>query len=56
MASCGVVPKLGSLMVMVCMVAILSAPPRAKAALTCGDVVRSLTPCISYVLNGGSVP
>ncbi|GKV03042.1 hypothetical protein SLEP1_g15408 [Rubroshorea leprosula] len=29
---------------------------QAQAAVTCGDVVRNLTPCISYVSNGGSIP
>nr|KYP44729.1 Non-specific lipid-transfer protein 3 [Cajanus cajan] len=32
-------------------VAVLS--PKAEAAVTCGQVVSNLTPCVSYVLNGG---
>ncbi|KAH7553959.1 hypothetical protein ACOSP7_029098 [Xanthoceras sorbifolium] len=32
------------------------APKCTKAAITCGQVVNSLTPCINYVANGGAVP
>ncbi|XWS13055.1 hypothetical protein CRYUN_Cryun36dG0004500 [Craigia yunnanensis] len=52
MASSGVL-KLASLM-LVCMV--VSAPMAAKAAVTCGDVVNHLMPCVSYVSNGGPLP
>ncbi|KAI4356143.1 hypothetical protein L6164_000190 [Bauhinia variegata] len=31
-------------------------PPKAEAAVTCGQVVRYLMPCVSYVTNGGNVP
>ena len=30
--------------------------PKAKAAVTCNQVVNSLMPCVSYVMNGGNVP
>lgn len=30
-----------------------SSSNKAEAAVTCGQVVSNLTPCISYVLNGG---
>ncbi|XVF37416.1 hypothetical protein REPUB_Repub20aG0005900 [Reevesia pubescens] len=50
MASFGV-QKLASLMLVVYMV--VSAPEVTKAAVTCGDVVNHLMPCVSYVSNGG---
>ena len=28
--------------------------PKAEAAVTCGQVVNKLTPCISYIMSGGS--
>ncbi|KAK9290442.1 hypothetical protein L1049_008612 [Liquidambar formosana] len=39
--------------VLMCMVVVA---PYAESAITCGQVVRSLTPCIPYVTNGGAVP
>ncbi|XP_021291348.1 non-specific lipid-transfer protein 3-like [Herrania umbratica] len=53
MASSGVL-KLASLMLVVCMV--VSATLQARAAVTCGDVMRDLTPCVSYVQYGGPLP
>ena len=35
---------------------VVSSAPKAEAAIQCGQVVRYLTPCISYVANGGTVP
>ncbi|GMY25694.1 non-specific lipid-transfer protein 3-like [Fagus crenata] len=40
-------------LVFVCMVV---SAPKAEAEIQCGQVVRYLTPCISYVANGGTVP
>ncbi|KAF5476400.1 hypothetical protein F2P56_008121 [Juglans regia] len=54
MASFVNVFKLGLLLAVVCMV--VGAPKGTEAAITCGQVVNYLTPCISYVANGGSVP
>lgn len=42
-----------SCLVLACMA--ISAPKGAKADISCDQVVRNLTPCISYVANGGSV-
>ncbi|KAK9124722.1 hypothetical protein Sjap_014324 [Stephania japonica] len=30
--------------------------PAAEAAVTCGQVVSALTPCLNYLRNGGNVP
>ncbi|XVF84172.1 hypothetical protein PTKIN_Ptkin17bG0004200 [Pterospermum kingtungense] len=54
MATSGVL-KLASLMLIVYMV-VMSAPKVADAAVTCGDVVNRLLPCVSYISNGGAVP
>ncbi|KAK9290876.1 hypothetical protein L1049_009054 [Liquidambar formosana] len=43
-----------SCIVLICMV--VGASPHAEAAITCGAVVNSLTPCIPYVTTGGAVP
>ncbi|KAG4925380.1 hypothetical protein JHK87_050920 [Glycine soja] len=41
-------------MAIVCLVlGVISITPKAQAAVTCNQVVSNLTPCISYVLNGG---
>lgn len=42
----------------VCMVlcTVACAPSKARAQVTCNQVENYLTPCISYVANGGSVP
>ncbi|KAL6987979.1 hypothetical protein U1Q18_013725 [Sarracenia purpurea var. burkii] len=41
-------------MLVMCMVVVA---PYAEAAISCGQVVTSLTPCISYLRsNGGPVP
>lgn len=55
MASSGLL-KLASLILMVMTCTILRAPKTEQATITCGQVVRYLTPCISYVENGGAVP
>nr|ACQ42221.1 lipid transfer protein [Chimonanthus praecox] len=34
----------------------LMVTPYVEAALTCGTVTSALSPCITYVRNGGSVP
>lgn len=48
------------LKLLVCMVVVMfiavNAPSKATAAITCNQVVSNLTPCISYVANGGAVP
>ncbi|XP_059435076.1 non-specific lipid-transfer protein 3-like [Corylus avellana] len=41
-------------LVLACMVA--SAPMAAEADIACNQVVSYLTPCVSYVASGGSVP
>nr|XP_016468262.1 PREDICTED: non-specific lipid-transfer protein 1-like [Nicotiana tabacum] len=38
------------------MVLLEAAAPRAEAAITCSTVVNGLIPCLSYVVNGGKVP
>ncbi|KAM0991717.1 hypothetical protein ACFX2I_010045 [Malus domestica] len=53
MASSGQLLKLACLVVvMFCMVACV---PKAEAAVTCGQMVSDLTPCISYVKTGGAL-
>ncbi|KAH7866970.1 hypothetical protein Vadar_027309 [Vaccinium darrowii] len=51
MATSGMV-KLACVVLM-CMVV---TAPQAQAAISCGTVVASLTPCLSYLRNGGQVP
>ncbi|XP_061375451.1 non-specific lipid-transfer protein 1-like [Gastrolobium bilobum] len=41
-------------MAIVCLV-LGASSPKAEA-ITCGQVVNNLTPCITYILNGGIVP
>ncbi|KAB1224632.1 Non-specific lipid-transfer protein 3 [Morella rubra] len=41
-------------LLLLCMV--VTHVPSAKASLSCNQVVRYLTPCVSYVANGGTVP
>ncbi|PON51588.1 Lipid transfer protein/Par allergen [Parasponia andersonii] len=48
--------KLASRSLMVITCTELAASKSAEATITCGQVVRYLTPCISYVANGGTVP
>lgn len=55
MAGSVVLKLITCLVLIVCMVAI-SAPMAAKADVACGQVVSYLTPCVSYVASGGSVP
>ncbi|KAK9167942.1 hypothetical protein Syun_000082 [Stephania yunnanensis] len=38
----------------VAMVVLLA--PATEAAVTCGQVVSSLAPCLNYLINGGNVP
>ncbi|KAE9603162.1 putative plant lipid transfer protein/Par allergen [Lupinus albus] len=40
--------------VLMCMVVVGS--PIAEAAITCGQVVSGIAPCLSYLQNGGAVP
>ncbi|KAF9595731.1 hypothetical protein IFM89_003473 [Coptis chinensis] len=42
-----------ALVIVACMVV---AAPSAEAAISCGVVVRSLTPCLTYLQRGGPVP
>ncbi|CAK8575159.1 unnamed protein product [Lathyrus sativus] len=37
-------------------VCLVSFGPNAGEAVPCGQVVNSLMPCVSYIMNGGSVP
>ncbi|KAF7825422.1 non-specific lipid-transfer protein 3-like [Senna tora] len=49
----------GSIMVRLFLLAIVCvalASPKAEAAVTCTQVYNNLSPCISYVANGGAVP
>jgi len=43
-----------SFLAIVCLVLGAATIPRAQAAVTCGQVVNNLTPCISYVMYGGA--
>ncbi|KAF7143832.1 hypothetical protein RHSIM_Rhsim05G0220400 [Rhododendron simsii] len=48
------VKKVACVAVLMCM---LVAAPHAEAAISCGQVASSLTPCISYLKgSGGAVP
>ncbi|KAF7145301.1 hypothetical protein RHSIM_Rhsim04G0122300 [Rhododendron simsii] len=48
------VNKVAYVAVLMCMVV---AAPHAEAAITCGQVVSSLSPCIAYLKSsGGAVP
>ncbi|XP_059668135.1 non-specific lipid-transfer protein 1-like [Cornus florida] len=40
----------------VVLVCIVVTAPQAEAAMTCGTVVTSLTPCLGYLRSGGAVP
>ncbi|XP_061349034.1 non-specific lipid-transfer protein 1-like [Gastrolobium bilobum] len=44
--------KYACVVVMMCMA--LVGAPMAEAAITCGQVVSSLTPCITYLTRGGA--
>ncbi|GAB2230430.1 hypothetical protein Drorol1_Dr00014695 [Drosera rotundifolia] len=35
---------------------VVAAPPLTEAAISCGQVVQSLTPCLGYVQGGGVGP
>lgn len=49
--------RLVKLMCLVVFCMVFCAPSKARAQqVTCNQVVRYLTPCISYVETGGSVP
>ncbi|XP_010253094.1 PREDICTED: non-specific lipid-transfer protein 1-like [Nelumbo nucifera] len=52
MASSGVV-KVACLVVAVMVIA---APHQEVAAITCGQVVSSIAPCLNYLQKGGAVP
>ncbi|QCE03112.1 hypothetical protein DEO72_LG8g1133 [Vigna unguiculata] len=43
-----------SLLCIVWVVLGATSTPRAEAVVTCGQVVSNLTPCISYVMYGGT--
>ncbi|CAI9268704.1 unnamed protein product [Lactuca saligna] len=45
-------------MMVLCVVvtSMVVAAPYAEAAITCAQVVSSLSPCLSYLKNGGAVP
>ncbi|KAK7394971.1 hypothetical protein VNO78_15512 [Psophocarpus tetragonolobus] len=47
-----VVVKLVSLAIMGVVLSVCNTP-KGEAAVTCNEVVSNLSPCISYVLNGG---
>lgn len=53
MASSGQLLKLVCLVAVMCCMAV--GAPKAMAAVTCGQVVNNLTPCINYVANGGAL-
>ncbi|KAH7842734.1 hypothetical protein Vadar_008546 [Vaccinium darrowii] len=44
------VKKVACVMVVMCMVVVA---PHSEAAITCGTVVSTLAPCISYLKSGG---
>ncbi|KAL8038962.1 hypothetical protein ABFX02_10G004400 [Erythranthe guttata] len=44
------------LVVAVSMVVVALAPPQAEAAISCGTVASTLSPCINFVLYGGPTP
>ncbi|XP_038980837.1 non-specific lipid-transfer protein 1-like [Phoenix dactylifera] len=51
MARCG-----APLATVVVLAVLLVAAPHTADAITCGQVVSYLTPCINYVRNGGQIP
>ncbi|XP_059668134.1 non-specific lipid-transfer protein 1-like [Cornus florida] len=53
MASSAIMLKVACVVVLMCMVV---TAPQAEAAVTCGMVVTSLTPCLGYLRSGGPVP
>ncbi|EHA8590953.1 putative Non-specific lipid-transfer protein [Cocos nucifera] len=49
--------RLSALLALVAILAVmLVAAPNAADAITCGQVVSYLSPCIAYVRNGGPIP
>ncbi|KAL3826196.1 hypothetical protein ACJIZ3_022225 [Penstemon smallii] len=54
MAGCRLVEFTSCVLVMICMIS--SGASGAKAAITCGRVLSSISPCIGYVQRGGAVP
>lgn len=50
-----VMVRLGCIAI-VCQLAIVAVTtlPNAQAAVTCGQVVNNLTPCVSYIVSGGN--
>ncbi|KAK7390223.1 hypothetical protein VNO78_25522 [Psophocarpus tetragonolobus] len=46
--------KLACMVAVVCMIVVCA--PMAHAAITCGQVVNLLRPCINYIKSGGPVP
>ncbi|XP_059669822.1 non-specific lipid-transfer protein 1-like [Cornus florida] len=53
MASSAMLKVACVVVVLMCMVV---TAPQAEAAVTCGTVVTSLTPCLGYLRSGGPVP
>ncbi|PIA32479.1 hypothetical protein AQUCO_04500233v1 [Aquilegia coerulea] len=43
-----------ALVVVACM--LVTAPYAAQGAITCGQVVTNLTPCLNYLTSGGAIP
>uniref|UniRef100_A0A7N0VHJ2 Non-specific lipid-transfer protein n=1 Tax=Kalanchoe fedtschenkoi TaxID=63787 RepID=A0A7N0VHJ2_KALFE len=54
----GSAPSPKTLLVLLLCVMTLTAPalPTASAQISCRQVISYLTPCVSYLLNGGAVP
>ncbi|KAI6698668.1 hypothetical protein NL676_018792 [Syzygium grande] len=55
MANPGLLKTAALAVAVVCMV-VANAPPAASQASSCNQVINTLMPCVSYVLNGGTVP
>ncbi|XP_030455958.1 non-specific lipid-transfer protein 1-like [Syzygium oleosum] len=55
MANPGLLKAAALAVAVVCMV-VANAPPAASQASSCNQVINTLMPCVSYVLNGGTVP
>ncbi|XP_030516253.1 non-specific lipid-transfer protein 3-like [Rhodamnia argentea] len=55
MANPGLLKTAALAVAVLCMV-VANAPPAASQVSSCNQVVNTLMPCVSYVLNGGAVP
>ncbi|XP_057414849.1 non-specific lipid-transfer protein 1-like [Lotus japonicus] len=49
------VARLVSLAIVFAVLVAVTTVPRAEGAVTCGQVVNSLYPCVSYLMNGGNM-